>query len=175
MTHLEAIEQALPGRLFKIVAQNPDVLWVRAADFIAGAVFASENAWESEIAAAYNLLDDDQLADPITKEELWSLVLLVRVPARREDLARHIAQDLRYSRKVPYLEGDPIPKLIGPFSVAHSGGLPRTENPIENALRRVAQHGELPLLSSVLIGKDRRDKDEVERLLDLMEEGSADG
>lgn len=175
MSHLEAIGAALPGRTVQTIAQSPAATWVRAGDFIVGAVFASADAWANEIAAAYQLLDGEKVESPISKEELWGLVLLVRVPPNREDLARQIAQDLKYSRKVPYLEGEPVPKLIGPFLSSAAESSPRMENPIEEALTNAARPEEKTLLLAVLLGKDRRDRGEVDQLLEVLEKGKSHG
>lgn len=175
MSHLDAIAEALPGRSVETVAQDSGATWVRAGDFVVGAVFATAEQWADEIAAAYRLLDGEKVQSPITKQELWGLVLLVRLPRDREDLARQIAQDLRFSRKVPYLEGEAVPRLIGPFLSSTGESSPRTENPIEDALTDVARPEEKALLLAVLLGKDRRDRGDVDQLLDVLEKGRNHG
>ena len=76
---------------------------------------------------------------------------------------------------MPYLEGEAVPRLIGPFLSSNGSSSPRTDNPISDALSAAATAAEASLLLKVLVGKDRRDRDEVEQLLDLLEKGGSHG
>jgi len=172
---MEVIAEALPGRAVETIVTGDAATWIRAGDFVVGAVFVSPDNSVDEIAAAYAVLESDGIESPITKQELWNLVLFVRVPEGREDMARKIAQDLTCSRKVPYIDGDAVPRLIGPFSPSTTAGTPRLDNPIADALTTIATSAERTLLLSVLLGKDRRDREESERLLDVLGSGAVDG
>lgn len=175
MTCQDVIRAALPGRSPEVLVESADAAWMRAGDLIVGATTVSASDFQERLASAYSLVDNDAVVNPLRGDELWNLVLLVCVPAGRDDMARQIAQDLRYSRKVTYRDGDVVPRLVGPFLAERSDSILRVDDPIGAAIDAVATASERTLLTKVLLGKDRRDRSESEELLDLLERGDEHG
>lgn len=153
------------------------VTWARSAELIIGAVSASGDGWRECIERAHDALDSCPV--PLTREDFWSLVLLVEMPNDTPDaILRLIEHQTTGSRKLAFREGDAIPQLFGSLTNLPGSSAPARASAttaVTGALDEFAQ-GDTAMRNALeVLLKARQPKDDVDLLVRLLAGDNANG
>ncbi len=168
----QILAEAVAPHPLAVLAREPDLAWARVADLVVGVVTTPLETLSSTIDRSYEALE----AAPVTlrREDLWSIVLLVQLPAGTpERFRRNVEVQTTGSRKLAFNEDRPVPKLFGVLGAQLSSERVDPLQPtstVEDTLTRFAAgNARLRVALDVLL-KARQPRDEVEELIRVLAE-----
>lgn len=158
---------------FDVLVDKDRFAWVRARDLVVGLTSVASDDMIATMAAAYDALDE---CGGLRPHELWNVVLVVEVQDIDKDRAartcRQLARDLARSRKLAFVQGEPLPSLFAALDRVESVAVDWPD-PISGVLDALAK-GTMRASMDVLL-RARRGGDEVEMLIEQLGRDEKDG